>query len=476
MERAHSQVRAGLSTDQLWGLIAWIVPAIAVLVSKMPTGDLAYQVRAGALMLERGQILQTDPFTFTVFGRDWLDQQWGAQVLLDLLHAPAGWPGLVIVRAALVGAAFGVTFRWTRRANGDPMVAGCLTLGALVVAMFLPGTIALRPQLLAVPLFLLTIWLVRGRASHPRRLLWLAVVGLVWANLHGSFVLLPVIVGIAFVADLVGRASTRWWTGATTLVCLVVPLINPWGIDIYGYVIRLSSTPIVRNVIDEWRPLWRQGWAGLVFLVAVAAIVALVVMRRRRWPTLEEMLGLAVFTVLALASGRNLLWWSLFVPPVVGGLVLGRAHRDTDRSPMAVVVAAALVVLLVIGVVRVLTIDPPESVLAEVPPGITAALEQVTGPDDRVFDGWWGSWLEFAAPQIPMFVDARAEIFPQEVWDDYFTISDARPGWEAVLDRWGIDVILASVDHQGALLRGLAADPDWKRVYRDPDGAIFVRS
>jgi hypothetical protein len=464
-----------LSTDQVWTLIAWVVPAVAVLLAQLPVNDLAYQVRAGALMLTRGEILRTDPFTFTVFGARWVDQQWGAQILLDALHRPFGWPGLVMLRALLVSAAFGISYVWTRRACRDAMVAACVTLGALVVAILLPGTLSLRPQLLAIVPFLVTTWIVRERATHPRRLLWLPAIALIWANLHGSFVLLPLIAGIAFVADVVGGTPTRRWTGLATLAGLLVPLVNPWGPGIYAYLIRLTTAPDVRQGSDEWRPMWRQWPAGPVFLVVVAVLVVLLLRGALRRPTPEEALGLAVFTVFAIASGRNLLWWSLYVPPVVGGMWALRDDRAGDRSPAASVIAALLVLLLVFGLARVGTVRPPEALLSESPGGVTAALARVADPQSRVFNGWWGSWFEFALPQVPMFTDARAEIFPDSVWDDYFRISDGHQGWDATLNRWQIDVIVASAEHQGPLIVLLERDPAWREAYRDSDGGVFVR-
>ena len=120
MREAHGSVRTtghrsfAPTLDQLWAAVAWLIPAAAVLLATMPVTDLAYQLRAGALMIADHHILRTDPFTFTVGGQPWTDQQWGAQILLDVLHAPAGWAGLVIARAVLVSLAFGVVFVWTR--------------------------------------------------------------------------------------------------------------------------------------------------------------------------------------------------------------------------------------------------------------------------------------------------------------------------------------------------------------------------
>ena len=46
-----------LSPDDPWLLLAFLLPAAAVLLSLMQTEDLAYQVRAGALMWQGKEIL-----------------------------------------------------------------------------------------------------------------------------------------------------------------------------------------------------------------------------------------------------------------------------------------------------------------------------------------------------------------------------------------------------------------------------------
>jgi hypothetical protein len=44
--------------------------------------DLAYHVKAGELMVRNQELLRTDVFAWPTAGRPWLDQYWGAQLLL----------------------------------------------------------------------------------------------------------------------------------------------------------------------------------------------------------------------------------------------------------------------------------------------------------------------------------------------------------------------------------------------------------
>jgi hypothetical protein len=466
---------SGIQIDP-WASIAWLLPAAAVLFSSMPVGDLAYIVRSGQLMEQSGSLLRHDVFTFSMAGQPWLNQQWGAELILGALFRPLQWRGLCLVRAALVSFAAGTTYTRTRREDGAPLVAGCLTLGALIVAITLPGALALRPQLLAVPLFVAATWLIHQRESYPDRLFALPVIGIIWANVHGSFFLLPLLLVIAALDDLVARRRTLKRTACLAVVTLATPLVSPWGIGTYRYVAQLATSPIVRDVVDEWKPLVTQFPAWLLFASAMIAGALVILRRGSRRPSVEESVTLVVFTLLAIWSGRNLIWWLLTVPPVVGALLAGWAPGGRFSLRASMVISIALVLLVLIGVIRVASLEPQEALLSEAPVGVTKALRTSASPGARVFDGRWGSWFEFSVTSTQMFVDSRAEFFPIGVWDDYFHVSNAEPGWQQVLDRWDVGVVVAAKDHDAALIQAIRSDQDWRLIYEDADGAVFVRA
>jgi len=81
---------------QLWTFLGVFLPALAALLVPMPAVDLAYQLRAGADILAGHGIPDHDTWTFTVTGAPWLDQQWGAQVLLSGVFQVLSWTGLAV--------------------------------------------------------------------------------------------------------------------------------------------------------------------------------------------------------------------------------------------------------------------------------------------------------------------------------------------------------------------------------------------
>src|SRR5206468_2077650 len=69
-----------------------------------------------------------DAFTFSMAGRTWLDQQWGAQVLLALVFRAGGWAAMGFFHAALVGATFWFLWLACRARGASARLSATLTL------------------------------------------------------------------------------------------------------------------------------------------------------------------------------------------------------------------------------------------------------------------------------------------------------------------------------------------------------------
>lgn len=472
---------------RLWAFLAVALPVLASLIANLPTVDLAYHVRAGGLAIDGGAIPTTDSFTFTAAGQAWLNQQWGAQVALAAAHRLAGWTGLVLLRAALVGLTFGLVFLAARQRGATVRVAAGLTLGAFVLSAV---TLGLRPQLFGMALFALTLLLVVGRRSSPLRI-WLVVpVVLLWANVHGSFFLGIGLLGLAWLEDLHDRVAAPHRALAVAVAAAAASLLNPFGIGVWQYATGISTNPLVTGRITEWQPTSLRSPEGLAFYASALLVAALLARRARPtpWPAL---LWLAAFFGIAAFAVRGLAWWPLVAAVVVAGLLAGPAAspaseaglRGRDRPRRVNLAVAGAIVVAGIGLLPAWRpVDPdlgaPAGVVGTAPPGITAALRGIVEPGDRLFNPQpWGSWFELALPGTPVFVDSRIELFPPAVWDGYDAVTDGLDGWAAELDRWGVTIVVAA-DRLGRIpLAGrLAADPAWREVHADADGRVFVRA
>lgn len=476
---------------ELWTFLAVALPALAGLV-RLPTLDLAYQLRAGADILAGRGIPTTDAWTFTAAGQPWLDQQWGAQVILAAIYDVGGWTGLTVFRAAILAVVFGlllVAVRWRAPRIGG-RIAAWLTLAAFIVAA---PALSLRPQLLGVAGFVVMLVVLAGRRERPGLVWLLPAIAVAWANVHGSFVLAPALAGLAWLEDLRERSPHAARMLLVTVATGAATLVTPFGSDGWRYAVTLSANSEVRTRVIEWQPPTLTDIPGILFWgsVVLVAVAVLVIARRRgaiAWPAL---LTLGAFGVLAAVAVRGIAWWPPVAAVTIAALAFpaqieGSAHVHGPRrvprgSPLNALIAAVLIIAGV-GLLPVWrTTDPgtgaPSGLLVFAPSGVTAALRGIAGPDDRVWNPQpWGSWLEFAVPAPAYAFDSLIEVIPPEVWAEGDVVTTAGPGWDSILDRRGVTIVVAEGGQTAPLASALAKNAGWRLVHADTDGTVWVRA
>ena len=471
-----------MTFSRLWAFLAVALPTLAALIASLSTVDLAYQLRAGAQMLDGQGIPTVDTWTFTAAGTPWLDQQWGAQLVLAAAYRLAGWTGLVVLRAGLVAVIFACLFEIARRRGIGVRVAALLTLAAFVVAA---PALALRPQLIGMALFAVVLLLVTDRRRHPGRLWLVPLVVVAWANIHGSFFLGPVVLGLAWLEDVHDRVPGARRTLAVALVSAAAASLTPFGPAVWAYAVGLSTNPAVTARITEWQPSSLRDIPGLVFFASVLGVVAIMARSGRvtAWPTLA---WLAVFAGIGAYAARGIAWWPLGAVPAVAAIIALRrpgsiaVAEPTETPVMRRLNAAVAALLVVIGIVLVPAWRPlepalgaPVGVLVDAPGGITAALRSLARPGDRLMNPQpWGSWFEFALPDLNVSIDSRIELFPEEVWQGHDRILSGRDGWATQLGAWGVTMVVFTPLEADADARLTAAG--WRTLFQDEAGSILA--
>ena len=478
--RLPASVLAKIRLSHVWAASAVAIPVIVIAGTPLAVNDLAYHLRAGDIMFDTHAILRTDVFSAVAYGKPWLNQQWLAQIVLATAFRFGGWFGLVVLRALLGAVVLSFVFLACRAAGAATKRAAWLTLASGVMLM---GGFTLRPQLLGMGCFALTAWLVARRRAHPQGV-WIVIpITILWANLHGSFFLAPLLLGLAWVED-------RWVRGRGSRTLLLAGLgsilattVTPYGYKVWSYAAGLATNPVIRKTITEWQPPSIDVYTGAVFFLSVVVVAALLIAGVRRPVPWGSLLSLVVFLAIALTAIRGVFWWAMVAPIVLAGVLKERPAPTERRDPAGALNAAivGLLALAVIGsVIRWVPCTGPAMPtggrLAFAPVGITRELQRSLGPGEVVFNAQkWGSWLEFEFPRSPVIVDSLIEVIPESVWWRYYAVSSGAEGWQATLDAWDVDVAVLARDQQESLIPKVRADPGWRLVYEDAEGLIFRR-
>jgi hypothetical protein len=273
---------------------------------------------------------------------------------------------------------------------------------------------------------------------------------------------------------------------AVGIVSVIVTLFNPWGLEMWRYVVQLTGDPLIRSLVTEWQAPTLQDPSGIFFFVSVGLMVLLLLIRGRvlSWLQLAWLGGLVV---LGLMASRNVVWWALGAAPLAALLVsglrlrgrrVGDASVDAPRGAGYTVMAglATILVLLFLPVWK--PADPlygPEGMVADAPRGVTETLRREATPGERLYaEQRWGSWFEQTLPDLPVMVDTRIELFDADTWADYLHVKAGRADWASILDRWDVSLVaIAATDDQ--LRPFLAASPGWELRFADDEGAAYRR-
>lgn len=329
--------------------------------AKIRNFDIWWHLRTGEWILQNGRVPQTDPFSFTAEGTPWVVHYWLSDVLFAWLNRLAGVNGLIVLSAAVMATTFVIVHRIMVRRGVDPFLAALLLGIAVVAARF---RFMVRPHIfmfLFSALFLLV--LTSDLRAHPRRLLWLVPVMLLWVNMHGSFVLAFLFTGALFAERLLAWALARrrepvpsesfpLWIGATLLGLIVLTFVSPFGLDLPLWVLRdFTSHAVTRSFELEEHAALAWGAHPLVWGLLFATVGSFVAAGRRgRVSDALVMLALAVLAirsvrlaalasvVFALVLGTNLAPW------VRASITAGRVRQSLAAAGLAIAGVAAFAV------------------------------------------------------------------------------------------------------------------------------------
>ena len=467
------------SYDFLWLSLAllFLLP-IAFFLSITPH-DYWFYVRIGKDILESGTIPRVDTFSYTYPGKPIYYQPWLSAVLFWLAHAAGGATFTFLLRGLCIAIAYGFHWILMRQAGTGTKLATLLTI---LFGLSSSMNWSVRPQMFAFPLFVLMLWSLWHWQHGRTQWLWiLPVAVLLWANLHGSFVLAFFLMGSALLVGAGDKKQLIIWSGLS----LLATFINPRGIFVWQFVSDMLTSPSDQLFATEWRPPVNAGWQMNIFFAWLLLFIPLAALSPRRLSALEWVWFLG-FGWLALSGLRYVIWFmfimALLTGPMLTELVRPFTREAPDRSnPRFNFLLGGILLFLPLMMLPGLRESwwrdsPPLYHEATTPMAAAkwlAAHSDLPGP--LFADYTFGSYLTFALPSRLLWIDNRFNAYPPEHWEKYQTIASAKPEWDELLDQDKINLLMLSLASQASLVQAVEESGQWCEQYRDKTAVIFSR-
>ena len=430
----------------------------------------------------------------------WIAHEWLTEAMMYLVHASLGPTGNSVLFGLFGAATYSIVALQLRRAERWGITLIVLPL-CFVGSM---RSLGVRPQMLellylALLLFAIDRYVAR-RLSRARLFLLAGFGAVLWANTHGSFLLMPGIFGIT-TAELLMARDTRWRElTAATLISLAAPIVNPWGWGLFEFATQsiTSQTTLIR--IQEWqRPILSEALAIPMILQLILAAIGIsalaLTMRGGRSSTVANsstlgILRTVVFAVLALKSGRHVMLFGVAAAPIIAvGFrsilqwlrLTGKNQTSPESAPIdhaRTLINLAAALLIAMGVTRAAwrEISPAAQLAATAaryPVEAASHLSRTMTASDRLLNEYgWGGFL-IQRNILPVFIDGRSELYGDDQLERYATLIHLEPGWREVVDSLNINTVLMPRD--GRLALALERD-GWVVVARDSVSSLLRSS
>jgi hypothetical protein len=524
-------VRVATRRLTIAALAALAVLVAALTLTPITNNDLFLHLTTGRVVLETGHVPRVDDYSALARGRPFVAHEWLAGVIFRIVEAMGGLDALILLKAAVALSTAAALYAAARRLGASPVAA----LPSLALVMILAAArIMERPHIFSYLLASLFLLLLARRRSGGRAPLWVFVpLQILWANLHGGFVLGPLLLFLAAAGEAAeglalglspdprvreGRAAEARRRlreaaalGATCASCLAGCLVNPYGWRIATLVFGLTQSSFMGEIY-EWQPPFasdfRETYMMRYYLVwaAVGVGVLSISIRRAVRGAGAPPGGAFTFFVfgtlltLSLRMQRNVTDFALGTLPGVAAAATWMVSRrnaadgggaegpreDGDAGPRPAhlaVIAAGLLLLACWFAARGYPYRPGNRRLfgfgvgANIPVAAADYL-QANGIAGNAFNTYSaGSYLVYRFyPRVRVGMDSRNDVYGEALYRDYVRALTDAPALQAMLRRLEASfVVLEWVSNRTAgTFANLRALGGWSLVYFDDNVAIFL--
>jgi hypothetical protein len=456
--------------------------------------DMWWHLRTGEFIWHHG-IPHHDVFSFTARDHEWITHEWLSEALMWPVYVIGGLPALSAAFALLGALAFWLVYSCS---DGKPYLAGLLVLlGSLTAS----PSVGVRPQMFDLVLtaaFVRVLESFKAGEIGRRTLSWLPVLAILWVNLHGGYLLGPVVLlvyaGGETMELLIGdqvHSRLSWtdvrWLLLLALLCLLAGVVNPNGWRMWAYPFGTLGSPAMQQNIAEWRSPDFHDYAYWPFVVmlGLGAMSWTFAPTRPCWTDLLLFFGTGAA---GLVSLRHIALFGIIGTPVIARslaaslrgtkawALLAAQNRQGQMTRRKVVLNWAILLLGILSTSawQAAKLAKNEARIASTYP--VAAVDFLRREGLAARHGYnpyaWGGYLIWRG--IPVFVDGRADVYGDHFLSYYFKTLRLTDEWRKPLDDVNVAYVL--LERSNPLGTLLVASGAWHEVYADDVARVFVRS
>ena len=456
-------------------------------------GDTGRHIVVGKIIVTEQYIPVIDVFSHTKSGLLLTTTEWLSEAVFAIAYLAMGLNGVVLLSAILIGVTFALVFHDTFQNNRSFIFSFGLILLIAFATLF--HWLA-RPHLFSW--LMLAIWLPRmdQLARGDTRNVWqFPLLMLLWANLHGGFIL-GILVCAAYLAGWLVEYLRKEAVSVNAfknlliagVLSLLVTLINPSGMGLWKNVFGHVGDRELMTIHIEWlSPDFHNPntWPFLIFIVLLVLSFS---SSGQSVKSGRSFLATGMI-LLGLYSVRNIPFSMIACLPILGTVSREFLRFDTLQqieqklyAMQAGLRGGAWSLLTVIAIASLLISGQSVDVFhqgnvfdSSLFPVRAVDWLAVHPQSGNVFNEFtWGGYILFRLwPEQKVFIDGQTDFYGADLAADYLTVLNARKGWKDILEEYEIDWVLLPRDVP--LVEMLKTDSRWRTLYEDNISIILKK-
>lgn len=497
--------------------------------------DVFWHLKTGEWIWQNKTLSDKDPFSFTIESYQHeksvrtsfiLKQYWLAQLMLYGSYQAGGFYGVILFRCLIYISIVLLLYHWMRKKG----LSRITTLMCLIPSIWFPThLLGERPNNLSFLFAVILVYLLEDLKNNPSlppllkwgkggllKLITLPLIMLLWANMHGGFILGDAIIVLYMVAEGIKAVYNKVKVKAKVeeslnlnlnlffLICAISILIsfaNPNTYKAIFIILELEGTlySTYSTFVSEMMSPFKYATEGnYQYLIIIVPIVLLFLLRIRQ---LELNTALLVFflSFLALTRVRYIPFLLFIAIPFIVGIwskfftkVITRAEKFYNlRIAHHAFFYISLLFIFGFSIFLVLSnikhIVFKNDIISSSYPTEVARFIKTERPDGEIFNNYtWGGYLIWSLyPDYKVFIDGRN--LSQFVFQKYSAVVSGSnkdkagtPEWKVILNEYKVNcIIIPAANIVGGgftrLVRRLIEDTEWSFVYDDQKVLLFVR-
>ena len=445
--------------------------------------DPYWHIRVGEWIVNNLKVPDTGIFSHTKAHAPWTPHSWLSEVIMYLIFNAFGWPGLVMMGVTAATASILIMLKYLLE-KLPPMRALCLMLMAygMLLSHIMP-----RPHIIALPI--MTFWFVQlleASEQHKAPPLYHIFLLILWANIHGSF-LIGIVYVLFFAFESVMTAPptidrvrlTKQWAIflAVSIACLMA---TPLGVEGILLPFQLTDQSYSMSIISEWQSPNFQTFQFLELWIIVIIVFGFTQKMEMPLLRLIFLIGLIHLSLKHTRYASDLM--SLQAPLLLAAPLAKHWHVSTEEKkftltsllPVTAIGKVLIISALVSWSVYIFAFKDTEFLLSKRINSMLLAIRQAELPGNVFNDYNVGGFLIFQG--FDTFIDSRAELYGDDFIKSFFkasTLAGSEKPLEKLLNQY--DISWSFLTAQSPSIAYLNMHPDWIPVYANEFAAIHVR-